>query len=188
MERKYSRKKFFIDKKFQGRFILTFVLISLAGMCLSVMLFNWLAIRQLETLKWKAMMIDETVADLVSPYLIYVNIFAVLFTAFTLLGFLKFLRWKISRSIHKLQKGLVTVRDGNFTLDIKMREGYLFQDVSEDLDKMISSLRERLQSINGACMPIRHSINILPYIKEELLLEKCVEMRAMIRELRERLK
>lgn len=187
MKRTYRRRQYFIDRDFQSRFIGMFVLIRLAGMVASVGMFYLLAAREIDGLMWKMTIRPQTVAEIVYPYLLSVGAFAVLFTSATLFAFLRRLKSRMNNSLRELQKSLITVRDGNLTLDVSLSREHSFHDTSEDLDAMVSSIRNRFKLIKNDFASIKGAIDSLPDIRDELLPQRCHTLSMDIENLRDSL-
>jgi|Deesub1362A_J573_1020465.scaffolds.fasta_scaffold00004_395 methyl-accepting chemotaxis protein len=183
MKKPYSRKRYFINPDFQGRFILSFALICLLGMTISVALFNYLTMREFEALKWKMVIYAGNSADIIAPYLIYISIFAVIFTIVVLIIFSRFLRWRVSGPIYRLKKDLDMVRDGNLALNISLRRKDHFRDSAEELNKMVASLREKFKKLGSDFRATKRIIDTLKDVREDLLAVKCDQLSARLYDL-----
>jgi methyl-accepting chemotaxis protein len=176
MKKEYRRKHYFIDRGFQGRFILLFVLICSAGMFLSVSLFGLMASSGIEKLRWRMIIHADKLSEVVSPYLAYTSIFAIAFASLTVLALMKFLKWEMSRSIVELQNSLIKVNAGNLAVDVRLKEEYLFYDSSVELNVMVATLRARFHDIRESFNNIKGTIENLNEIKEGLIPEKCTQL------------
>jgi hypothetical protein len=58
-----------MDMDFQSRFILKFVFVMVVGMGASIMLFNYIAMDALESLKWRMVIFESSLAEIVMPYI-----------------------------------------------------------------------------------------------------------------------
>jgi methyl-accepting chemotaxis protein len=188
MEEGNRRKKYFVDWGFQGRFILTYALICLAGMALVTGLFHYFASGKIDALRWKMAFRIDPMAEIVLPSLAYASISAAIFATVSLFIFSMYSMKKINKSVHKLQKSLVRVGNGNLTLHVKLTKEHHFQDFSEELDNMVTAFGDRFNKIKENFTAVRNTINALPDIKEELLPEKCAELNSSVRELKEHIK
>lgn len=165
---------------FQRRFILTFALICLSGMTISAALFNYLAVRELETLRWKMAIHAYTLADVVTPYLLYVSIFTVAFTSAALAAFSRFLRWKLKGPIYRLKNSLEMVGGGNLRLAIRLRKTDPFQAPAMELDKMVTAFRYRFRKIHRDFRLAKRTIDHIEDVREDLLPDRCAELRARL--------
>ncbi|MBI4822894.1 MAG: methyl-accepting chemotaxis protein [Nitrospirae bacterium] len=188
MERTYKRRQYIVDKDFQGRFILTFVLICLFGMVMAVGLFNYFALNELEDLRWSMAFYENSLASTVTPHLIYLSIFSVLFTIVSLSMASWFIAGKVAGPIYRLKKDIESIGDGNLYLNVRLRKADMFKDTAQELDSMATALRERFKNISKEFNATRKIIDTLKDTKDELLKTKCEQLSYSIENLSNTLK
>jgi hypothetical protein len=82
MKRPYRRRNYFIKKGFQGKFVLTFVLVSAIGGIIAIGVFNLLAYRKLDLMQYKIHIFTETTGQLLLRDILYANLLALVFVFF----------------------------------------------------------------------------------------------------------
>ena len=165
-----------VDMDFQVRFIMKFVLAMMAGMTVSILLFNHLAMNALETLKWRMVILETSLADVISPYMFYITVFAAVFTTFLLAAVSKFINRDIEGLIYRLRNDLGEVAKGNLGVRLGMRETDPFRDTTEELDRMIVSMRENMETTVEVFRDTKHIIGTITEVRQELLPEKCARL------------
>jgi hypothetical protein len=195
-----KRKKRFTNRAFQVWFSGFYALACILAMFISAALFQFFALNRIEQLRWRMMVHENTVADIILPYMIYSGIFATLFTILALFFFSKILRWKIIRPLHRLQRDLALVREGNLTVKICFRKASPFQETglpgktiplygtAEALDKTVISLREKYARLNKEFRGAKKIIHSLPATKNDLLPAKCYKLRTIVGDFKKELR
>jgi methyl-accepting chemotaxis protein len=184
----HNRRHYVVDMDFQSRFILRFVFAMVVGMGASIVLFNYLAMNALESLKWRMVIFESSLAEIIMPYMFYITVFAAVFTAL-LLGV-------VSRSLHRdvigvtyrLKKDMEEVAGGNFSLRISLRKADSFKDTASELDRVVTNMRGRFLKADGIFREIKSLIDSIGEVKEEFLPEKCTRLVDNVRELQESMK
>lgn len=177
-----------MDKEFQGRFILTFVLICLSGMVIAVGLFNYFALNELEDIRWRMAFYENSLASIVTPHLIYLSIFSVLFTVVSMSAASWFITLKVEGPIYRLKKDMEGIGDGNLHLNVRLRNSDMFKDTAQELDSMTTALRERFKNIDKEFNTTKKIIDSLKDTREELLRSKCEQLSYSIENLSNALK
>src|SRR3990172_40887 len=70
----FKRRKYIVDKRFQGKFILFFVIISSFISIVATVVFNHIALKRLESIMWSAHISVKTTDEVIGSLFIYVNI------------------------------------------------------------------------------------------------------------------
>jgi len=172
----HRRRHYVVDMDFQVRFIMKFVFAMLVGMTVSILLFNHLAVNALETLKWRMIILERSLADVILPYMFYITVFAVVFTASLLAVVSKFINRDMVSLIYRLRNDLGEVAKGNLGVRIGMRETDPFRDTTEELDRMIVSMRENMETTVEVFRDTKKVIDTITEVREELLPEKCARL------------
>ena len=167
------RKQYIVDRNFQGKFILTFVAICLGGMVLAIGLFNWLALSAIEALKWRMVLYESSLSEVIFPHLLYLGIFALVFTASSTALVSWVITWKVAGPIYRLKKDIDGLGNGNLSIRFALRKTDSFKDVALELDSAASALRERFGRINSDFREVKKVVDSLPDSKEELLALKA---------------
>ena len=176
MDRPYKRRQFITDLVFQRRYILTFTMLCLASMVASVLLFNWLAARELEAVKWRMIIESETLADVVVPYLTYISLFGAILTTTAIVLIWRSQMARIVGPVFRLRKDLLRVRNGDLTVQIRLRGEDEFKSTAVELDRLVVSLRRRFTRANDEFDSIKRLTHGLRDLKPQLLALKSEQL------------
>ncbi len=138
-----KRKRYFIRKDFQARFILRFVAAATAWGVGTALLFAYLAGKKLDDLRYSSHIDIYTTGDLLLP--ITVGTQAASLLIFTgLLAYVVHALWqRLLKPLSALTRSIATIADGDLAGKIILRKKDEFQYLAEDLDKMRRGLREK---------------------------------------------
>jgi len=182
------RRRYLIDKGFQGRFIFSYVAISVVGMIISIGLFNYFALSAIENLKWRMAIYESTLSEVISPYLFIVIVFAVLLSGSTAVVLSKITTWKIAGPIYRLKKDIDELADGNLNIKFALRKKDAFKDIATELNAVASSLRERFKEIDSSFQEVKGIVQSIPEAKEDLLPLKAERLSLALERLEESIK
>lgn len=180
MGRPYRRRQFITDLSFQRRYILTFTMLCLTGMVASVVLFNWLAARELEAVKWRMIIESETLAQVVAPYLIYISLFGAILTTTAIVLIWRNQMARIVGPVFRLRKDLQRVCDGDLTVQIRLRGEDEFKSTAVELDRLVVSLRQRFSRVNDEFASAKRLADGLRDVKPALLALRCEQLRESV--------
>jgi methyl-accepting chemotaxis protein len=184
---KYRRRRYIVSSGFQWRFVLGFVAVVLAGSGLATVLFNILAQRRLEELRWSAFVPVQSTGEVLKPLFVYVNLFSVMFVAVLLVITGALMLRKVNGPIYRITKDLKMIGEGNFSSVITLRQQDEFRDVAEALNEMLDRLRESFSDSRARYEEISKELLELETAHENgvPLGDKIESIRTMIEELQE---
>jgi methyl-accepting chemotaxis protein len=143
------RRKYLIDKGLQMRYSILFVIIALAGNVCSVIVFNSLALKKLDSVIWSTHIGVGTTADLLNPFFISVNVATFLFiSVLSIITGIWMIR-NASGPLYRMSKDIRIIADGDLSTTVSLREKDEFQDVAESLNTMVGKLRSEFVAITG---------------------------------------
>lgn len=185
--KEYRRKRYFIDKDFQGRVVIAIILVSSAGLLLTLSLFNYLSYTNVESLRWRTHLELHTIGDIVRPYLISSGISGIALTAFALYALLDSLLQKTAGPIYRMAKDIKYATEGDLSRDIFLRKGDDFKDTAIELNRMIASLRTNSRHTIEKFTDIRRIVDSLEYVmdKPEIADQKCQQLMDDLQTLKE---
>jgi methyl-accepting chemotaxis protein len=160
--KKFKRRNYFIDKSFQSRFVGIIVFVSLPVMAVSAALFSYLSYRQLEAMRWKTHAVS--IEGALRPYFIYAVFFAAVFTSVALYFTARHILRRIAGPVHRMRKDIEMLKDGNLSVRIRLRGADEFQETAERLDAMVSSMRDRFETLNENFMEVKRIIEPVKYL------------------------
>ena len=143
----FKRRKYIVDKRFQGKFILFFVIISSISSIIATVVFNHIALKRLESIIWSAHISVKTTDEVIGSLFIYVNIIAFLVVSFLLILTGIWMVRKTSGFLYVISKNIMRVANGDLSVSIGLRQKDEFNDVVSSLNDMIKKLRERFSDI-----------------------------------------
>lgn len=141
------RRNYFIDKRFQTKFILKFCLLIVSASMLTAVLIYWVnrdntmvAFENLRvTVRSAADFIMPIIFEIVAIVTVLVGIATIFVTLFT--------SHKIAGPLYRLRKGIEKVREGNLATPFNIRADDQLQLVAEEFDAMRSDLRDSVNEI-----------------------------------------
>lgn len=156
------RKKYFIDKKFQGKFVATFILIL--GFCLSVLAGVIIysskdanTVRLANGRVWA-----QTAFDFILPILL-VTFIVVFITALIIVTYVTIrASHKISGPLYRLLQDIGAVGGGDLTRSFNIRSNDQLQELAKSLGAMAASLRQQH----------KHSIETFNSLRRFLILKE----------------
>lgn len=143
----FKRRKYIVDKRFQGKFILFFVIISSISSIIATVVFNHIALKRLESIMWSAHISVKTTDEVIGSLFIYVNIIAFLVVSFLLILTGIWMVRKTSDFLYVISKNIMRVANGDLSVSIDLMQKDEFNDVVSSLNDMIKKLRERFFNI-----------------------------------------
>jgi len=143
----FKRRKYIVDKRFQGKFILFFVIISSFISIVATVVFNHIALKRLESIIWSAHISVKTTDEVIGSLFIYVNIIAFLVVSLLLILTGIWMVRKTSGFLYVISKNIMRVANGDLSVSIDLRQKDEFNDVVSSLNDMIKKLRERFSDI-----------------------------------------
>jgi methyl-accepting chemotaxis protein len=183
-----GRRHYLADSEFQSRFISRFVFAMVVGMAASIMIFNHLAMIELESLKWRMVIFENTLADVIMPYVVYISIFATVLTFSLLWVVSRYLHRDVIGVIYRLKKDMEDVAGGNLRLRIGLRKADPFKETARELDKVVANRRKRLRRSATIFKETKTIIDSIGEVREEFLAEKCRRLADNIRDLEKSIK
>ena len=144
---KFFRRKYLINQGVQMRYSILFVIIALAGNVCSLVLFNSLALKKLDSIMWSTHISVSTTADLLNPLFISVNVATFIFIA--VLSIITGI-WMIrnaSGPLYRMSKDIRKIAEGDLSTTVSLRGKDEFQDVAETLNTMAGKLKSKFASI-----------------------------------------
>lgn len=162
MAEKFRRKKYFIAKQSQSKFIIRFVVIAMAGSLISLGLFVFLAHRKIDETLYSMRLPNTGLGSLLLPEMITASLvifcFIVVLFAVTSWRLLK----KLNGPLHKISQEMQRAAAGNMPVVIILRKNDEFQDFAEELNSMLAIIHGQLILLHQQNSELKHEIeNIL---------------------------
>jgi methyl-accepting chemotaxis protein len=184
MERANKRKNYFIDKKFQIKFILRFSALVAIGGLLTIGIMYFLATQSTTVSIVNSRVAARTTAAFILPLLVQTVAIVVVAIGLTAIMLTLFFSHKIAGPLYRFKKVMQMLEKGDFSGGFKIRHLDQLQDLADTFNAMIaritselvalksnfSALKEKLNSIseNEVAEHKRACLNELKKISEEL--------------------
>jgi nitrogen fixation/metabolism regulation signal transduction histidine kinase len=138
-----QRRAVFINKAFQGRFILNVLLVViLSGLC-SALLIYWQTGGDLQAESQTAHANIETSLEHLGFSILFGNLVAMLIAGGAALLFILYASHKIAGPLFRFEKLCQQIGDGQLDTITKLREGDQLQDMGNAFEDMVNKLRHR---------------------------------------------
>ncbi|RMG74426.1 MAG: methyl-accepting chemotaxis protein [Nitrospirae bacterium] len=147
VKRPYRRRNYFIDKDFQGRFVLMFVLLASLGGAISVGLFNYLAQKRLDVILYSIHIPAKRINELLSSDMVYANLFSFFVVLLFLVMAMNRLTIAIAGPLHRIRKDLKEVAKGDLSFNITLRYKDEFKSFASETNSLIEALRDSFGQI-----------------------------------------
>ncbi|MBI5741364.1 MAG: methyl-accepting chemotaxis protein [Nitrospirae bacterium] len=149
MTRNYRRRNYFIKKGFQSRFILRFILVSSLWSVLSIVMFNFLAYRELDNILFSMRLPSGNIGDLLFKEALYANVAALALIILTFLLTARGIHNKMTRSLFRIRVDIQRLVRGDLGSRVMLGQEDEFRDFAETLNGMAGELQRRFADIQG---------------------------------------
>jgi len=186
---KLNRRRYIIDKDFQIRFIIPFVVIVIIGSIIATLGFNHIAVKRLEALIWTAHITAKATDEIIGPLFVYVNIANFIFGSFMLILAGVWMMRKISGALHRMAKDIMKATTGELSTEIILRQKDEFHDTAAAINNIITGLRGRFSRIKRSYAEVSMDIKDIErtYMKGESINEKTRELLGKLNGIREKI-
>jgi methyl-accepting chemotaxis protein len=150
----FKRRKFFIKKEFQSRFILVFCLLVLLGAIISTSLTIYFSQGNLTSSFSKSHLEVTTTAAFVLPAVIYTNLITIIIISLSILALTLFVSHKIAGPLFRIEKDIKVIAEGDLTHIIYLRQKDQIRELSIDINKMTTNLKEKMTTIHDTVAEI----------------------------------
>lgn len=177
MENKpYRRANYFIDKKFQTKFIAKFSLLVLAGGLVTIALLYFLGLESKTVAILNSRVVAMTTSDFILPLLIQTVITVTIIVGITA-GILTLLvSHKISGPLYRFKKVMQELEQGNFSSQFYIRSADQFHGLADEINSMIRNTKQEISVLKSKVISLRQKMeglneNDLPENKRPSLME-----------------
>lgn len=161
MSRQYKRRHYFIDHAFQGKFIVSFLILSVLASVIAVLLFNVLAYRKMDRILYSMTMPASAASDLLFPEIALANALSLLFIAAVFIMTARRLFARIKFPLQRIHVELAKIGEGNVRTRIHLRERDEFKGFADRLNEMTAALAERIDAIDHDVQRISETLSSL---------------------------
>ncbi len=140
----YKRRKVFIKKDYQLKFILKFCLILLAGALLSTGLLFLLSQGTLTSSFQDSRLVVKNTAFAIIPAVLLTNAITLVLISAAAIFIVLLISHKIAGPMFRFEKDLLEIGEGNLAKKVFLRKKDQFTDMGESLNHMTASLRVKV--------------------------------------------
>lgn len=148
-EKEHTRGTLFIQKSFQTGMIAKFVGLLIGMALISSVILYFLAGSELESSYYEAHSTIESVWEMLFPIVLITNFVSVFLIAIATTYVILYTSHKIAGPMHKMEKVVNDIADGNLNQTIRFRDKDQAQPLGAAIDNMIGKLSERLTNISS---------------------------------------
>lgn len=149
MKKDYKRKTYIINKSFQGRFVLRFIVPAVIGSLLAVILFNILAYKKIDAILYSMKMPTAFTSNIIFKEIVYANIFAAIIITVILFFSSTRLLYRIKHSLNRIRVEIMKVTHGDLRSKINLRGKDEFKDLADKLNRMVAELNYHFSDIKN---------------------------------------
>src|SRR5208337_4150812 len=124
------RRNYFINKDFQSRFIMRFVVLTAIWTAVTVMLFIYVAQKKLEDLRYSSHFDIETTNELLFPITVGVQVATLVVFAGILAYSINSLLKRLSPPLFAIKRSLAGIAGGDLVNKVVLRKTDEFQDLA----------------------------------------------------------
>ncbi len=146
-ERKYKRRRYFINKNFQGKFILVYLFFATLGGMAALIMFNILSYRKLERIIYSVHLPANKLNEIIFSDLVYANMAAFLLTVLIFLIVMNRISIRLAGPLYRIKKDLERIAAGDLSFNIALRYRDEFKDFAEEMNKMVVKKRDLFKSV-----------------------------------------
>jgi methyl-accepting chemotaxis protein len=159
--RTYKRRVYFIEKKFQTRFILKFsALVCLAGLLTIGVLYLLCAQSTTVSIVNSRVMVRST-ADFLLPLLIQTVAIVTVLVGLATVVVTLFVSHKIVGPLYRLKKVIQALAEGDFSSGFRIRHPDQMQDLADNFNLMIQKLRQQLNLLKNKFSSLKTKLDNL---------------------------
>jgi len=144
---KYRRRKYFIEKQTQSRFILRFVTISLTGGLLAVALFVYLGGKKMDTILYSMVLPDKSAAQLLFREILWINGAILAFISLVLVFTTRKFITTLNGPLRKITADLHRATAGDLTIRTVLRKNDAFRETADEINETIQALHTYFLSL-----------------------------------------
>jgi methyl-accepting chemotaxis protein len=138
-----KRKRYINNMRFQMKYVITFVITALIGSFIAAFVFNVLALRELESLRWSTHIDAKTTGEIFNPVFLYVAVSSFLFVSLLIIITATWMMRKTSGQLYRMSKDIKKISNGIFDVELILRKRDEFKDVAKELNTMAARLKDK---------------------------------------------
>ncbi len=182
-DKKYKRRTYFIEKKFQASFILRFCILVVLGTLLTGIVLYLFSSRSTTVTFENTRAVVKTTADFILPMLIQTVIIVTIVVGTATIILTLFISHRIGGPLYRFKKEMKAIEAGDLSSIFHIRKTDQLQDVATDLNAMIESLRRAHSDLKRQWQTLVDSWKEM--IKKEMTEDKTKDIQEIDRTIEE---
>lgn len=159
--RGYKRRIYFIEKKFQTKFILKFCGLVAAGALLTIGILYFLSSKSTTVTIVDSRVMVRATSDFLLPILIQTVLIVMLLVGLATVFVTLFVSHKISGPLYHFKKTMEDLEKGDFSSDFRIRCLDQLQSLAETFNAMIGKTRNQVNLIKTNFLSLKEKLNSL---------------------------
>lgn len=166
--RTYKRRNYFIEKKFQAKFILRFCLLVLFGGLLTVGVVYVLALQSTTVSIVNSRVLAMNTAKFILPILVETVLIVTAGVLCATIVLTLLVSHKIAGPLYRFKKVMQSLEAGDFSADFRIRHLDQLQDLASTFNSMIKKIREEQNKLKTNFVTLKEKLD---HISESEILE-----------------
>lgn len=151
----YKRRQYFIDKKFQTKFILKFSAVVIISSVLIGGLMFYLSQNSTTVAIENTKVSVKRTSDFIMPIIIETLLVVAVFSVLVVLFLTLFISHKISGPLYRLSREINALKEGDLGRNFNIRTKDQLQSLAKSLDEMSLSLRQNYLELRNKCTALK---------------------------------
>ncbi len=183
-----KRRKFFIDRKFQSKFIIKFCLLVILACVLFGGLIYLLSSETTTTAFENSRLVIKSTADYLLPLLALTALITIVIVGLAMIITTLFISHRIAGPAYRFEKVTGDIASGNLNLDISLRSKDQLQPIAKGLAEMVKKLRFQITKIKERFSELTDCVEKMKSLQDEKLKLHMVDLEKTINELNKEIK
>ena len=177
-----KRRNFFIDKRFQSRFIVKFCILIVFACLIFGTLVYFLSSQSVTTAFENSRLMIKSTADYLLPLLTLTSLITIASIGLATIFVTLFISHKIAGPAYRFKKITQEIGKGNLSFDVKIRSKDQFQQIAGGLNEMVKNLRFQISKIKERISELNNAYDKLKKSQDEKVKAEIVDLERIINE------
>lgn len=183
-----KRRKYFINKTFQAKFIIKFCFLIVLACILFGGLIYFMSLKTTTTAFENSRLVIKSTADYLLPILALISLITIIIVGVATMIITLFISHKIAGPAYRFEKISRAIAGGDLSLNVKLRSNDQLQPVAEGMDEMIKSLRLQIVNVKERLLELTVRLSEVKASKGEKIEAQLVDLNKILDELNKDLK
>jgi methyl-accepting chemotaxis protein len=157
---RFKRRKIYINKDFQTRFIARFILVLIAGGIISVALTFFTTQGSLTSSFVNSRLIIQNTSLAILPSVVYTTLITILVVGIIVTLVTLVVSHKIAGPMYRFETDIQRITNGDLKSRIHIRKGDQFQEMAAILNTMVDSLNSEISGIQKTALILAEKENL----------------------------